>query len=69
MIPREEISAFHHRLNAAFLKADPTSESVRIITLVRFSRYVSITVGFEIMGSYRRGEKMSSDIDLVAWHE
>jgi hypothetical protein len=36
MIPREEISAFHHQLNAAFLKADPTSESMRIIALARF---------------------------------
>jgi DNA polymerase beta len=24
--------------------------------------------GFEIMGSYRRGEMLSSDMDVVVWH-
>ena len=24
--------------------------------------------GFEIMGSFRRGEALSSDIDMVVWH-
>jgi hypothetical protein len=24
--------------------------------------------GFEIMGSFRRGETISSDVDMVVWH-
>nr|XP_019006078.1 uncharacterized protein I203_01400 [Kwoniella mangroviensis CBS 8507]OCF69539.1 hypothetical protein I203_01400 [Kwoniella mangroviensis CBS 8507] len=30
---------------------------------------VDPTLGFAIMGSYRRGEYVSSDIDMVVWHE
>ncbi|WWC67248.1 uncharacterized protein I206_101155 [Kwoniella pini CBS 10737] len=30
---------------------------------------VDPTIGFEIMGSYRRGEFVSSDIDMVVWHK
>nr|XP_018266221.1 uncharacterized protein I303_00194 [Kwoniella dejecticola CBS 10117]OBR88379.1 hypothetical protein I303_00194 [Kwoniella dejecticola CBS 10117] len=30
---------------------------------------VDPTLGFEIMGSYRRGEFVSSDIDMVVWHK
>jgi DNA polymerase beta len=27
-----------------------------------------LIVNFEIMGSFRRGEEVSSDIDVVVWH-
>ncbi|WWD06269.1 hypothetical protein V865_004358 [Kwoniella europaea PYCC6329] len=30
---------------------------------------VDPTLGFAIMGSYRRGEYVSSDIDMVVWHK
>ncbi|WVQ94237.1 hypothetical protein IAU59_001315 [Kwoniella sp. CBS 9459] len=47
----------------------PRSEVAEFEELIRASlSKVDPTLGFAIMGSYRRGEFVSSDIDMVVWH-
>lgn len=41
-------------------------ESRKIIT--KALKKADPEYGFEIMGSYRRGEMLSSDMDVVIWH-
>ncbi|WVF66629.1 hypothetical protein IAT40_001369 [Kwoniella sp. CBS 6097] len=48
----------------------PRSEVAEFEELIRTSlSKVDPTLGFAIMGSYRRGEFVSSDIDMVVWHD
>ncbi|WWC85402.1 uncharacterized protein L201_000265 [Kwoniella dendrophila CBS 6074] len=48
----------------------PRSEVAEFETLITKALHkVDPTLGFAIMGSYRRGEYVSSDIDMVVWHE
>ncbi|WRT63278.1 uncharacterized protein IL334_000181 [Kwoniella shivajii] len=48
----------------------PRSEVEEFERLIRDAlRKVDLTLGFAIMGSYRRGEYVSSDIDMVVWHD
>ncbi|OCF42147.1 hypothetical protein I317_03998 [Kwoniella heveanensis CBS 569] len=48
----------------------PRSEVAEFEELIRASlSRVDPTLGLAIMGSYRRGEFVSSDIDMVVWHE
>ncbi|KAK4686411.1 hypothetical protein P7C73_g3709, partial [Tremellales sp. Uapishka_1] len=70
MVPRAEIQQFEQLIRKALTAADPTSAS----SAQGPKRAVSLKphappVGFQIMGSYRRGEAMSSDIDLIVWHQ
>ena len=65
MMPRAEVEEFEKIFKEALLKLDPSSEQG---SREWMSRADSL-VGFEIMGSYRRGEVVSSDVDMVVWHE
>ncbi|WWD22757.1 hypothetical protein CI109_107250 [Kwoniella shandongensis] len=48
----------------------PRIEVDEFSTLIRAALdKVDPTLGFAIMGSYRRGEEISSDIDMVVWHD
>ena len=63
MIPRREVEHFRTLIEKALKEADPDCELAPRLGL-RTDR----TVSFEIMGSFRRGEEVSSDIDMVVWH-
>lgn len=65
MIPRDEITTFKRLIENALANEDPERECER--SVLKFTE-LPMSVRFEIMGSYRRGELMSSDIDLVVWH-
>lgn len=65
MIPRDEITTFKRLIENALANEDHERECER--SMLKFTE-LTMSVRFEIMGSYRRGESMSSDIDLVVWH-
>lgn len=66
MIPRAEVEQFDRIIKDALRREDPKCE---IWLRYYYARPDTVVVDFAIMGSYRRGESLSSDIDVVVWHE
>jgi DNA polymerase/3'-5' exonuclease PolX len=64
-MPRSEIDKYKAVIAKALKKADPECAYLRLNLLHPVDEKVD---EFEIMGSYRRGAKLSSDIDLVITH-
>lgn len=65
MIPRKEVEEFKDLFEKAFKAADPESTPFSFSYHTTLCLYIA---SFEIMGSFRRGEEVSSDIDVVVWH-
>lgn len=66
MIPRAEVEQFDRIIKDALRREDPKRE---IWLRYYYARPDTVVVDFATMGSYRRGESLSSDIDVVVWHE
>lgn len=66
MIPREEIEEFKMLFEEALAKDAPLGGSTEAVLRSKLTQL--LPVKFEILGSFRRGEALSSDIDMVIWH-